>query len=145
MAYCFAQFPLWPWDLNAWNIRLTQKFYQVDWFSKAIASILHVLSNAIFPNISVSSVDIGVSRGPAAVTMFICHNNKLLQYWERIAASLLPPSEQPCLTPDISYTSQWAATFPLKMPLPLGGSGPSYNTCFIGPKTQTASRSVRPF
>jgi len=52
------------------------------------------------------------------------------------------------MTAECPYTLQWVPLSPSKLPLPMGGSGPPYNTWFLGPPetvTQTASRSVQPF
>ena len=46
------------------------------------------------------------------------------------------------LTVKCPITIQWAATFPLKLPVPIGGSDASSNTWYVGPPeslTQTAS------
>ena len=37
------------------------------------------------------------------------------------------------MTVQYPYTLQWDAHFPTKLPLPMGGSGPTSNTWFPGP------------
>jgi len=43
---------------------------------------------------------------------------------------------------DCSYTLQWDAPFPSKLPLPIGGSGLPSNTWFLGPTRVLNSNGI---